>query len=231
MSTKRTGTSDYQPDRQRRQRTGLDEAVFCETKSDEQIASILRESEASQQSQLLTRLLPQQYAALPANLRSQLDYDGVSRTAWFGQPTEISVQCQIAVVTGGTSDAPAAREAIRTLQWHGFAVEEIFDVGVAGLWRLTDRIETISQHAVVIAVAGMDAAMPTVLGGLIRSAIVAVPTSTGYGAADGGRTAMHALLASCAPGIAVVNIDNGYGAACVAMRMLNATEHKTAHEG
>lgn len=230
MSTERTGSNDYLPDRRRRQRTGLDEAVFCETKSVEQIASILRESESSQQSQLLTRLLPQQYGALPANQRSQLDYDAVSRTAWFGLPTEISASSRVAVVTGGTSDAPAAREAIRTLQWHGFAVEEIFDVGVAGLWRLTDRIDTISKHDVVIAVAGMDAAMPTVLGGLIKSAIVAVPTSTGYGAADGGRTAMHALLASCAPGIAVVNIDNGYGAACVAMRILNLGAADTSHD-
>jgi len=221
MSTQHTGTSDYQPDHQRRQRIGMDEAVFCETKSDEQIAAILRESETNGLNQLLTRLQPQQYDAVPANLRALLDYERVSRTAWLGQPTAMQSDCQVAVVTGGTSDAPAAREAIRTLHWHGFSAKEFFDVGVAGLWRLTDQIETIAEHPVVIAVAGMDAAMPTVLGGLVKSAIIAVPVSTGYGAADEGRTAMHALLASCAPGITVVNIDNGFGAACAAMRILN----------
>ncbi len=207
MSDDYTEGSDYLPDDQRRQRTGLVEAVFCETKSDEQIATILRHSEQNGQHQLLTRLLPEQYAALPANLRSQLDYERVSRTGWFGQPTTVNGPARVAVVTGGTSDAPAAREAIRTLHWHGFAAAEIFDVGVAGLWRLTDRIDFIATHPDLIR-------PPSTVG-------IAVPTSTGYGAADQGRTAMHALLASCAPGITVVNIDNGYGAACAAMRILN----------
>jgi len=216
--------SDYVPDRQRRERIGLVEAVFCETKSDQQLAMILRDAESSQQRQLLTRLRESQYHAIPANLRAQLDYDPVSATAWFGKPDATDTTTRIAIVTGGTSDAPAAREAARTLQWHGYAVTEIADVGVAGLWRLTERMDSISQYPVVIAVAGMDAAMPTVLGGLIGSAIIAVPTSTGYGAAEGGRTALHALLASCAPGITVVNIDNGYGAACAAIRILRTVD-------
>ena len=97
----------------------------------------------------------------------------------------------------------------------------ISDVGVAGLWRLTERLQDIQNHKVVICIAGMDAALPTVLGGLISSALIAVPTSVGYGMAEGGETALRSLLVSCAPGISVVNIDNGYGAACAAIRILN----------
>lgn len=217
-----TSTRDYLPDRQRRQRIGLVEAVFCETKSDDQITMILRDAEANQQRQLMTRLQESQYHEISTDLRANLDYDPVSRTAWYGEPDKANATARVAIVTGGTSDAPAAREAARTLLWHGYAVEEMSDVGVAGLWRLTERIDSIAQFPVVIAVAGMDAAMPTVLGGLIGSAIIAVPTSTGYGAAQGGHSALNALLASCAPGVTVVNIDNGYGAACAAIRILLA---------
>jgi len=213
---------DYVPDTDRRARIGIAEAIFCETKSVEQIASILRDAESENQSLFLTRLMEEQYHALATTLRAELDYHPVSRTAYFGQVNAIDADPQVAIVTGGTSDAPAASEALRTLNWHGYGVEEICDVGVAGLWRLQERIADIKNFNVVIAVAGMDAALPTVLGGLVGSPIIAVPTSTGYGVADGGRTAMKALLASCAPGITVVNIDNGYGAACAAIRILRA---------
>ncbi|MGK0339534.1 MAG: NCAIR mutase (PurE)-related protein, partial [Candidatus Azotimanducaceae bacterium] len=99
---------------------------------------------------------------------------------------------------------------------------KIDDVGVAGLWRLLDRIDEIKQHKIIIAIAGMDAALPTVLGGLISSTIIAVPTSVGYGATRGGETALASLLVSCASGITVTNIDNGFGAACAAIRILHA---------
>ena len=127
---------------------------------------------------------------------------------------------RVAVVTAGTSDAGPAREAVRTLAFNGHATTLIMDIGVAGLWRLTERVDEIAAHPVVIAVAGMDAALPSVLGGLVGSLVIAVPTSTGYGAARGGETALASCLTSCAPGIVVCNIDNGYGAACAAMRML-----------
>jgi len=222
--------NEYLADSDRRKRIGLDEAIFCETKSVDQIASILRDAESHNHELFLTRLLADQYHALPATLRSRLDYHSVSRTACFGVLNEADGNNettgrgdqQVAIVTGGTSDAPAATEALRTLNWHGYDAAEICDVGVAGLWRLQQRIDDIARHPVVIAVAGMDAALPTVLGGLVGSVIIAVPTSTGYGVADGGRTAVKALLASCAPGITVVNIDNGYGAACAAIRVLRA---------
>jgi NCAIR mutase (PurE)-related protein len=129
----------------------------------------------------------------------------------------------VAIVVAGSSDAGVAREAQRTLAYNGVASRSFVDVGVAGLWRLTQRIHEISRFPVVIAVAGMDAALPTVLGGLVPGVIVAVPTSVGYGVAAGGHTALNAILASCASGISVVNIDNGYGAACVALRVLRTT--------
>ena len=127
---------------------------------------------------------------------------------------------QVAVVTAGTSDVPVAREAVRTLEFNGVACKEVYDVGVAGLWRLMDRVEELARYPVLIAAAGMDAALPSVLGGLVPGLIIAVPTSVGYGVAAGGLTALNTLLASCAPGITVVNIDNGYGAACAALRSL-----------
>src|SRR5260221_12306633 len=112
------------------------------------------------------------------------------------------------------------REAVRTLRYHGIHASEIYAVGVAGLWRLLERVPEITRHKVVIAVAGMDAALISVLGGLVPGLVIGVPTSAGYGAARNGETALHAALASCAPGVPVMNIDNGYGAACAALRAL-----------
>jgi NCAIR mutase (PurE)-related protein len=126
------------------------------------------------------------------------------------------------VVAAGTSDVAVAREAARTLRYYGEPVAEITDVGVAGLWRLLERIEEIRRMKVIVAVAGMDAALPTVIGGLVSSPVIGVPTSVGYGVAEDGRTALHAMLASCAPGLVVTNIDNGYGAACAALRILRS---------
>jgi pyridinium-3,5-biscarboxylic acid mononucleotide synthase len=126
------------------------------------------------------------------------------------------------VIAAGTSDVYVSREAARTLRYYGQPNVEITDVGVAGLWRLLERIEEIRRMPVVIAVAGMDAALPTVLGGLVPSVVIGVPTSVGYGVASGGEAALRAMLASCAPGLVVMNIDNGYGAACAALRILRA---------
>jgi NCAIR mutase (PurE)-related protein len=117
---------------------------------------------------------------------------------------------------------PVAREVSRTLRFSGHDATEIADVGVAGLWRLMRRVEELRGFPVVIVVAGMDAALPSVVAGLVPGLVVGVPTSVGYGVAAGGRAGLDAMLASCAPGLSVVNIDNGYGAACVALRMLGA---------
>jgi NCAIR mutase (PurE)-related protein len=130
----------------------------------------------------------------------------------------------VAVVCAGTSDLPASREAARTLEYYGEQASEFNDVGVAGLHRLLGRIEEIRSHRIVIAVAGMDGALVSVLGGLVKAPVIAVPTSVGYGASRAGETALGAALSSCAAGVTVVNIDNGFGAACAAMRILNLAE-------
>jgi NCAIR mutase (PurE)-related protein len=210
----------YNPDLQRRARVGLDEAVLCGSKSVQQIETILNDAHSRGIRLLLTRLDAAQYEALPKTLRAQLDYDPTSLTAFIGGTPNVSGEARIAIVTGGTSDVGVAREAIRTLAHNGHAATEIHDVGVAGLWRLLDRVDEIASYPIVIVAAGMDAALPSVVGGLIPSVIIAIPTSAGYGVAQGGETALRSLLTSCAQGITVVNIDNGFGAACAAMRIL-----------
>ncbi|MGU3539411.1 nickel pincer cofactor biosynthesis protein LarB [Methylobacterium sp. A54F] len=206
----------------RPERIGLEEAIYAAGKSAAQIDAILEAAAERDASLLVTRLDPEKHAALRPAARADLDYCPLSRTAFFRARREVSGPARVAIVAAGTSDVPVAREAERTLTYQGVASTFIADVGVAGLWRLTRRLDEIRAHPVVIAAAGMDAALPSVLGGLVASAIVAVPTSVGYGVAAGGRTALDAVLASCSPGLAVVNIDNGYGAACAALRLLHA---------
>ena len=132
--------------------------------------------------------------------------------------------------TGGRADLPVAREAARTLTFYGYDALEIHDVGVAGLWRITERLDELRKCKIVICLAGMDAALPTVLGGLIHGVLIAVPTSVGYGMVKGGETALRSLLVSCAQGITVTNIDNGFGAACAAIRILNNFVQRDSEE-
>lgn len=213
----------YTPDRSRRQRMGLDEAVFCAAKSIPQIQHILADAAHRGDGLLLTRLGAEQVQGLDAATREQLDYDPESRTAFFGpEPALRPGEPRVAVVTAGTSDVGVAREAVRTLRHAGEPASEVHDVGVAGLWRLMERVDELAAFPVLIVAAGMDAALPSVVGGLVPGAVIAVPTSAGYGVAAGGETALRSVLASCAPGISVVNIDNGYGAACAALRILGA---------
>ena len=208
-------------DYDRNQRIGFGEAVFCAQKTAPQIEAILGEAIARKASMLLTRLDQSKLNSLAEIVRGKLDYDPASQTAFLnGRPLQADTTPPVAIVTAGTSDAAPAYEAQRTLAFNQIASTTYFDVGVAGLWRLLDRIDDIRQHKVLITVAGMDAALPSVIGGLFPGPIFAVPTSTGYGAARGGETALAACLASCAPGVTVCNIDNGYGAACAALRVL-----------
>lgn len=213
---------DVMLDFAREARTGLNEAIFCAGKTVGHIEEILRQVAARNAHVLLTRLAPEQHALLPESQRASIDYESVSRTGFFGGRHDPVEAGHIAVVAAGTSDAVVAREAARTLTYYGQPPVEITDVGVAGLWRLLERIEEIRRMRVVIAVAGMDAALPTVIGGLISAPVIGVPTSVGYGVAEGGQTALKAMLASCAPGLTVTNIDNGYGAACAALRILRS---------
>jgi NCAIR mutase (PurE)-related protein len=214
--------ADITLDFRRRERLGFDEAILCAGKNADQIERILDQTVAERQTLLLTRLSPEQLDAVPRHHRQRIDYDPLSRTGFFGEVAAPARPAGVAVVTAGTSDSSVGREAIRTLCYYGEASVAIGDVGVAGLWRLMQHVERLRSLPVVIVVAGMDAALPSVVGGLVPGAIIAVPTSTGFGVAAGGETALRAALASCAPGVVVVNIDSGFGAACAALRVLRA---------
>ncbi|MGJ8546183.1 MAG: nickel pincer cofactor biosynthesis protein LarB [Sulfitobacter sp.] len=208
-------------DRNRANRIGIEEAALCEHKTDEHIAAILRDALRENRRLLLTRLTAAQHAALPDTLREAIDYCALSRTAILGGLPELASDPKIGLVSAGTSDAPAVAEAARVLAYGGLAAREFADVGVAGLWRLLAHEQALCDLDVVIVFAGMDAALPSVVAGLVPGFVIAVPTSVGYGVATGGRTALDSVLASCAPGVTVVNIDNGYGAATAAQRFAN----------
>lgn len=211
----------HQHDHDRLARVGMPEAVLCGTKSVDQVCAIAIELAASTiEPRLFTRLTDEQFAALPETVTDRLDDDRLSQTAVLNG-TLPQRPGNVVVVAAGTSDASVAAEAARTLHFSGVAHELVVDVGVAGLWRLEARLEEIRAADIVIAVAGMDAALVSVLGGLVSAPVVAVPTSVGYGVAAGGSVALHSALASCAQGVTVVNIDNGFGAACAAVRMLS----------
>ena len=207
-------------DHDRERRIGFDEAIFCASKSVAQVEAIAAEALETRARRLFTRLDAMKYEALVAGTRKAMDYDAVSRTAIIGEARKARGVAQVAVVTGGSSDLHASREAVRTLEYYGHAAIHIPDVGVAGLWRLLERVDELTPMRVVIVVAGMEGALPSVVAGLVPGLVIALPTSVGYGVAEGGRAALHSALASCAPGLATVNIDNGYGAACAALRAL-----------
>jgi NCAIR mutase (PurE)-related protein len=217
-------TSEVMLDFQRGERIGFDEAILCQGKTPEHLTEILASARANNARFLLTRLSQSQLDALSKTDQDSLDYEPFSRTAFFGKPKPETGKARIAVLAAGTSDAHVTREIQRTLSWQGIPSTLFADVGVAGLWRLINRLEGIREHAIAIVVAGMDAALPTVVGGLFGGVVIGVPTSTGYGVATGGQVALNSILASCAPGIVTMNIDNGYGAACAAMRVLQSLE-------
>lgn len=209
-------------DEARAARIGLPEAVYSEGKDPESLRSLLqRFARGSGRPVLFTRLLPSQFAAAPEMLRALYDYDPLSRTAWGEKlPAKGPGYGRVAIVTAGTSDAFVSHEAGRTLEYLGIEHAYFEDCGVAGLWRLEERLPEINACSAVIVCAGLDAALASVLGGLTALPVFAVPTSVGYGAAEGGRCALSSILCSCAQGVATFNIDNGYGAACAAARML-----------
>lgn len=217
-------TNEVMLDFQRGERIGFDEAILCQGKTTEHLTEILATARANSARFLLTRLSQTQLESLSKHDQASLDYEPLSRTAYFGQAKPEAGKAKVAVLAAGTSDAHVTREIQRTLGWSGVPSTLFADVGVAGLWRLINRIEGVREHSIAIVVAGMDAALPTVVGGLFGGVIIGVPTSTGYGVATGGQVALNSMLASCSPGIVTMNIDNGYGAACAAMRVLHTIE-------
>jgi NCAIR mutase (PurE)-related protein len=213
---------DFQIDWDRERRTGVPEAVLCLAKSPAQIGAIVNAATAEGRRLLLTRLDGARRDALAPDIAARLDYDPLSATAILGAAVATAAT-GIAIVAAGTSDLSVAREAARTLAFAGHEAPIIADIGVAGLWRLTSRLEELRRFRILIAVAGMEGALFSVLAGLVEAPVVAVPTSVGYGVAEGGMTALRAALASCAPGLVAVNIDNGFGAAAAAIKMVRAS--------
>lgn len=208
-------------DHDRAARIGLPETVLCQGKPARVVAELIgRFGRGSAHPALFTRLAPEVFASFPQALQSAVDYHELSRTA-FGGTLPRRPRGRVAVVSAGTSDGAVTWEAARTLAYLGIEHSVYEDTGVAGLWRLVERLPEINAHDVVIVVAGLDGALASVVGGLTSKPLMAVPTSVGYGMAKDGEAALHGMLVSCAPGLAVHNIDNGYGAACGAARVIN----------
>lgn len=208
-------------DHARTARIGLPEAVFCEGKPVEALEELLaRFGKGSGHPTLFTRLTPTIFARMPETVRNGYDYHALSRTA-FGDKLPPRKKGRVAVISAGTADGFVTWEAARTLDYLGIVHTVFEDCGVAGLWRLTERLDEINACDAVIVVAGLDAALASVMGGLTPKPVFGVPSSVGYGVAQGGRAALASMLSSCAPGVGIMNIDNGYGAACAAARVVN----------
>ena len=203
-------------DTQREIRVGYPEIIYCAGKSQEQLRGIMEFMMAKNADILATRANESHFAAV-RDLSPHFRYDPVSRTITLRRNLAAPLaETYIAVVTAGTSDIPVAEEAAITAEVFGNTVERLFDVGVAGLHRLLTKLDVIRGAKVIVAVAGMEGALPSVIGGLVQAPVIAVPTSVGYGASFHGLSALLAMLNSCSAGVAVVNIDNGFGAGYMA---------------
>lgn len=199
-------------------RRGYPEAVYCESKSIEQLVLIAEAVRERGARTLFTRALPDQAQALRGVL-PDAGHDPGSRLMWWPPEPPEPTGGFVVVAAAGTSDLPVAREALQVARFLGRPVELVADVGVAGLHRILGRLELLRSAAVIVVVAGMDGALPSVVAGLVACPVVAVPTSVGYGAAFEGLAPLLTMLNSCAPGVAVVNIDNGYGAGHLAAQI------------
>jgi len=214
---------DARLDLSRRQRLGLVEAVWGQHKDADQITTILQRFAAAGELGLVTRVDPDKAAVVTERLPAVLHHPD-ARCLTYGALPSQPPQPQVAVLSGGSSDRSVVAEATLALHCHGIAADPVMDVGVAGLHRLLDQLPRLRTSRVLIACAGMEGALPTVLAGLVPQPVIGVPVSVGYGVSAGGRAALDGMLASCAPGLLVVNIDNGYGAAMAAIRMLRGME-------
>jgi NCAIR mutase (PurE)-related protein len=209
-------TAGARIDTHRAIRQGIPEVIYGEHKSAEQIVEIARALRASDQPVLATRVSVEKAGIIVAAI-AEAEYDPSARLLWLG-PAEMPIvgRGHILVVSAGSADLPVAAEAVGVARRFGNAVELIQDVGVAGLHRLLAELERLRAARVLIVVAGMEGALPSVVGGLVDKPVIAVPTSVGYGASLGGVTALLGMLTSCASNVTAVNIDNGFGAAHVA---------------
>ena len=198
-------------DHHRGLRLGFPEVVFAQGKTVEQVAVIMARLSEHNDRVLATRASPEAYQAVKARLPEAI-YHELGRLIVINRSPDKEGLSGIVIASAGTADMPVAEEAAVTAELMGNRVERLYDVGVAGLHRLLDRLDTLRRAHVIIVVAGMEGALASVVAGLVAAPIIAVPTSIGYGASFGGIAPLLTMLNSCAPGVAVVNIDNGYGA-------------------
>jgi NCAIR mutase (PurE)-related protein len=214
-------------DTDRPRRRAFPEVIYCPSKTPAQVSAIVGTIKAAGQPVLATRAEPAVFAAVSADHPDAV-YHERARCITVPAPETKAPIGHVAVVSAGTADIPVAEEAALTAEWAGANVTRIFDVGVAGLHRLMPHLETLRSARAVVCVAGMEGALPSVLGGLIDRPLIAVPTSVGYGVNLGGIAALLAMLNSCAAGVSVVNIDNGFGAGIAAAIINRTCEEKPA---
>jgi NCAIR mutase (PurE)-related protein len=213
-------SKNFKIDYQREERIGFQEVVFGASKTIDQLESIIKDYQKNKKSTLVTRVQKEKAKVLCESFKPNF-YDPVSEILLVGEFPLAVKEDEVAILSGGTSDQYLVDEIYYTLKFVRRKASRFQDVGVAGVHRLLDNIEELKKFKVLIVVAGFEGALPTVVGGLLPQPIIAVPSSIGYGIAEGGKVALYSMLSSCANGITVVNIDNGYGAAMAAYRIIN----------
>ncbi len=211
-------------DTHRELRSGFPEVIFCQGKPAEYLVSIYEKMVEHDGRAFGTRASVEQYELVKERI-SDITYDPVSKILKVERTPKERIGC-VAVCCAGTADVPVAEEAAQTAEYFGTNVERLFDVGVSGIHRLLSKVDTLQKANCVVAIAGMEGALASVIGGLVSNPVIAVPTSVGYGASFGGLSALLTMINSCANGIAVVNIDNGYGAGYMATQINRLAERK-----
>ena len=213
---------DIRFDFERRERIGLIEAIWGEDKTVDQLKRISQEVLSKEEVVFITRINSEKALSL-LDLYKEARFNKEARCLIIGENfNKINSDKKVAIISGGSSDLAVTLEAKLALEIYGVSCQSFIDVGVAGLHRLISKIEEIKKYDVLIVCAGMEGALATVVGGLLPQPIIAVPVSVGYGVSKNGETALNSMLASCSPGIAVMNIDNGYGAAMAALRIIKS---------
>jgi len=212
-------------DTSREQRTGFPEVVFCQKKEDAHLIKVYKKLYEVQGHVFGTRATPHQAEIIRKEF-PQAEYDEVSRTLLVKAERQSDFIGNIAVCTAGTADIAVAEECVKTIEYFGSKANRFYDVGVSGIHRLLSQVDDINDANVVVAIAGMEGALASVIGGLVRVPVIAVPTSVGYGASFNGLSALLTMVNSCANGISVVNIDNGYGAGYIATQINRLAEGK-----
>lgn len=213
--------ADIEFDFQRKERLGFPEIVYGEAKSVDQLQRIVSQCREQGHPVLISRCQAEKAAALEDGA-----YDPMART-WIRRPEPpAAVPGRVAVLSGGTADSPVVRECVHTLRFLGIEAEDMQDIGVAAIHRFLKRLPELAAFDVLICVAGFEGALASVVAGQCAQPVIGVPTSVGYGVAEGGRAALHAMLGSCANGLMVMNVDNGVGAALAARRILGTGSHR-----